>query len=133
MPGSKSITPPVNTGGWLVFGQHLDRAAPGWRSGRSGSVAEVPSVTWNEIDAGPKYCGAEVNCSVWLLTTSDEPSECVARDRARVGELHLRALGRDHVLVEGIVSLLPLTTVSGGAVWLSCGSASSVPGTQMNA
>jgi hypothetical protein len=41
-------------------------------------VGDVPSVTWKEIEAGPKYWSAEVNWRVRESTTSDVPSEWVA-------------------------------------------------------
>src|SRR3954466_15274367 len=52
-PGSNSISAPVNTGGWFSrgvtsIGRTIVATFP------SGSVALEPSVTWNEMEAGPK-------------------------------------------------------------------------------
>ncbi len=51
--GSKSISPPVNTGGWFSVGStSIGRTSTEVLP--LGSVGEVPSVTSNEMDAGPK-------------------------------------------------------------------------------
>ena len=52
-PGSKSMRAPVNTGGWFSrgvtsIGRTIVATLP------PGSVALDPSVTWNEMEAGPK-------------------------------------------------------------------------------
>jgi hypothetical protein len=51
--GSKSMTLPRNCGGWFVRGAtSIGSTSVAVRA--SGSFAESPSVTWKEMDAGPK-------------------------------------------------------------------------------
>ena len=77
-PGSKSITPPPKTGGWFSRGVTLI-GSTSVATRPFGSVALVPSVTSNDMEAGPKYLSAEVNLSVWSSTTGSWPLEWVAR------------------------------------------------------
>ena len=77
-PGSKSITPPVNAGGWSSVGStSIGMTIVPVRA--AGSEADSPSVTVNESDAGPKYPGSLRNRRVSSSTTRSVPSLCEAR------------------------------------------------------
>ncbi|OUE32102.1 hypothetical protein BFL35_01665 [Clavibacter michiganensis] len=128
-PGSRSMTAPVNTGGWFSVGVTVT----GSTSAAVRPPSPAASVTVNEIAAGPKYPGSLRYAMVSSSTSSTGPSACVAESALGSAIRTERPPAATTWSSRSSTSRSPLATVGRGWPTRSCGSVSSKPGTQMNA
>ncbi|OUD84850.1 hypothetical protein CMMCAS03_14460 [Clavibacter michiganensis subsp. michiganensis] len=123
------MTAPVNTGGWFSVGVTVI----GSTSAAVRPPAPEPSVTVNEIAAGPKYPGSLRYAMVSSSTSSTGPAACVADSEFGSAMRTARPPAATTCSSSSTTSRSPLGTVGRGSPTRSCGRVSSKPGTQTKA